>query len=898
MSKAIIKKENILKRIADLLLVVGFFTICAFLSNAWMYVHGGLMFDNYHDSIAQVIPFTYLLQQSFESGEHFWSWSYGLGGDIFSEFTYYYTTSPFFYLQYILAKAIGVVGAPILIFNKFRAIFCIIKQVIIMLAMYSLLRYEKLDKAFSLMSSVLYGCSYLVIFWYIHFDFFTDAFLWLPITVLAYNQYRNTRNWLPLAFSIALTVGNSFYFGYMSCIFFAMYFLLFTLPESDFAFGQYFREMLKLAGISLLGVGISAVGFLPSVMAVFTADRQSIDVKYGFVQESQFIKALPEILFTNYGLFCFPLICSLIVFIDWKNSSKKLKRKTGLTFLWGIFLIFPFWGSVMNGFSYESDRWYFIVVFLVCYSLPDWMLNIKENGRLSISKVLLVSLVALAVFLSRSRRTSPGSSLTYGSLSFLITDIIPVILGLLSVLMVYVWQKNKQKKNRESASKILIIIFVIAANMYYTNSNSMQGLFLSPDNLPDIEIATGNTETRTTNRLLKPKKTEFFRVDNRETQESYLSYLSANQSQYALDYTSAAYNSMINEDLHNCLKRKYNLHNSIVAPSLYLGFDDRLFLETAWGVEYKINNNYNCGQYKRVSLSNGEQVQENQHKVGIDLWYDSCISEKESEGYDYAQLDALILQTAIVEDEERETVALNNPSIKEITRYKEYNLEDAVIEGGAINNGIVNVDDHAVIKFDIPKDFYEGQGEMLASVKITEEDGRQFFYSINGKEALRNADDWKWTYHLNDFSSVIAKDREKLIIELSEGNYSVENIRVSFNPFFPVSDWVAQRNRYNLENLIVDGSHVSGTISNAEKGILALSMPFSRGWTCTIDGNEARTIKVNDIFTGILLEPGDHVIEFRYFPPYLIIGFIVSVVFVAVSIGIFLICRTKNQEKF
>ena len=46
------------------------------------------------DSFSQLIRMTPFLEDNILDSQ--WSWSYGLGGDIFSEFSYYYTTSPFF----------------------------------------------------------------------------------------------------------------------------------------------------------------------------------------------------------------------------------------------------------------------------------------------------------------------------------------------------------------------------------------------------------------------------------------------------------------------------------------------------------------------------------------------------------------------------------------------------------------------------------------------------------------------------------------------------------------------------------------------------------------------------------------------------------------------------------
>ena len=62
----------------------------------------------------------------------------------------------------------------------------------------------------------------------------------------------------------------------------------------------------------------------------------------------------------------------------------------------------------------------------------------------------------------------------------------------------------------------------------------------------------------------------------------------------------------------------------------------------------------------------------------------------------------------------------------------------------------------------------------------------------------------------------------------------------------------------------MNGGHVSGTAHPDSAGILALSIPYSDNWTCTVNGEAYETFPVNGIFTGIALEPGEYEIELHY----------------------------------
>jgi hypothetical protein len=268
----------------------------------------------------------------------------------------------------------------------------------------------------------------------------------------------------------------------------------------------------------------------------------------------QFIKALPEIVFTNYGFFCFPFACLLIIFINWRKAEIRVRRKSILTIFWGLCLCFPIWGRLMNGMSYESNRWYYILTFLVCYSLPEWIDCIKKQHALSPGKIIFISAAILVVFSTRNIRTISYNALTFGSMQYNACDIIPVLFGITAIVAIYLWQISGKQIAIGSA-----VLFMLCANTWYSNANSIQGLFISEKDLNNTAIILGDDISEGTQRLLRPQEDEFFRVDNGDTKDTYLT---ANQSDIYLDYSTAAYNSLINKNLHKWLKRDLNLEKT------------------------------------------------------------------------------------------------------------------------------------------------------------------------------------------------------------------------------------------------------------------------------------------------------------------------------------------------
>ena len=85
-----------------------------------------------------------------------------------------------------------------------------------------------------------------------------------------------------------------------------------------------------------------------------------------------------------------------------------------------------------------------------------------------------------------------------------------------------------------------------------------------------------------------------------------------------------------------------------------------------------------------------------------------------------------------------------------------------------------------------------------------------------------------------------------------------------------------------LEDVTETGGALTGSIRLEEPRLLALSIPYRDSWTVTVDGEPAETLKINGMYTGVLLEAGDHVVAAAYQIPGLKAGGMVS--------GVALVC--------
>lgn len=105
-----------------------------------------------------------------------------------------------------------------------------------------------------------------------------------------------------------------------------------------------------------------------------------------------------------------------------------------------------------------------------------------------------------------------------------------------------------------------------------------------------------------------------------------------------------------------------------------------------------------------------------------------------------------------------------------------------------------------------------------------------------------------------------------------EGSYSLDDMSVVVQPMDEFDGQIDALKEDVLDNVELPTNGVRGTIDASKDELLFLSIPYSDGWSATVDGAEADIICANTAFMGIALSAGRHSIELRYATPGLGLG--------------------------
>lgn len=87
---------------------------------------------------------------------------------------------------------------------------------------------------------------------------------------------------------------------------------------------------------------------------------------------------------------------------------------------------------------------------------------------------------------------------------------------------------------------------------------------------------------------------------------------------------------------------------------------------------------------------------------------------------------------------------------------------------------------------------------------------------------------------------------------------------------------------------VINGGHISGKINTDKPGLLFVSVPYSDGWSATVNERPVRIEKANIAFIGIPIGAGASEITLSYVPPWLLRGFLISCLSLLITIVLFL----------
>ena len=775
--------------------------------------------------------------------------------------------------------------------------------------------YHKNSKQAVFMGTMIYIFAGWTIYASMKHPYFSNPMIYLPLILMGIDKiYRKEKPYI-FIWSVALAGFSNFYFFYMLGIFMVLY--------AVFRFFEQFHDcslknISKWLGIfavySVIAVLIAAVVLLPVILPVFGTDRfkaeNYVPLFYDRIYYEKYLGCLIGENMIQWGVAGYSAVSLAGVFVLFSRRKKYRTLKAGFVML-NLFLLLPFAGHVLNGFSYVSNRWIWAYGMLIAYIFvkiyPDlFTLTLKEKRRM-----FVISLVycGLALFWNASRTQR---------------NLMAVLILSISVFVILTYGTVFVKKKNLTIMLSGLLIAGIGFNIYY--QYSLEKDYLSE--FAEQGEAMSKLEAGTDLAVLDAGDDSLYRYDQMDALSC------ENSSMHMGTNVTAYYFSVASESIGRFFDEMY-----LNTPweQHYENLDSRTILDRLAAVKYfvvdKNENRYLPYGFTEVKGESKKEKKEykayrNNIELPLGYTYDSYIPRSEYEKMSVTEKQQALLQGVVMEDSFL-------PETEPVYNDKELSYRMIAGKGVTVKDGKITVTkENAILKlvfhglsdsetYLVTENLnYDGLSprELISDKKwekMTPYEQNQVLYENNNwrywKESQKasikvsgnfpaktiriftdkyNAYSGKHNFLCN--TGYDKNNRTSIMLTFENtGVYTFDSIKVISQPVKELDTQTEKLKQETLEDVKLVTNGLEGKISVSEPKVLLIALPYSKGFKAYVDGKETELKEADTMYMALELEPGEHEIRLTYCTPYLPAGFSLT----CIGILCYSVVVLKNRKK-
>ncbi|WP_078393215.1 YfhO family protein [Shouchella patagoniensis] len=798
-----------------------------------------------NDGLGQIVPFKHFLYNQYKKGEFFYSFQFGIGGGIYAQLAYYFSTSTIFYITCLLVylgEAIGFFNRVDPVFWGQAAVFIntIRLSLVLVIATY-VFHYMKIALPYAFFSAFLYGVSIMYFGHAIYWEFFTDCFLWLPLLVLGVEKLIREENpfWLVLAMS--LTLLNNFYFAYVNFVFISLYVparWLIQLPEDRLSFQKQLGHYVLIVLLSFM---IGAIAFIPAVSGFLNNYRPE------FTGSISLFELHDNILYESRYLLLPPLFV-LFVFIKNLYRDKTFLLFTSIALLFVVFHYSPFIASAFNGFSAPQFRFEYIGVFAISGAVGKGLTHLKHatNTQLILGGAGLFTIYMLGNFFDERvtfSLTPPNHVFIFALWAAAIGA------SLLSI--------------RKSARRLnLLCVVMVLFHLVLVNSGARL-IFSETGFIPSHSFMTSrkyhsDEQSSLIHQALDENRSLFARTE-------WMTDTRNNTPLIQGFYGNSAYSSVLNGDILRFYYDDLEIDMGRESVSRFSGFGDRTHLHSLMQVQYKLVDKYRQTPipygFRPHSENEGYILYENKHVLPFARATSITFQEKDLNRFsplvrEHAMLKGIILENGEANGQVEDLYNLMETA--QITAiggtYEKETLHITENVGGID----ITIGERRETEIDDYFSFFLQNQSKTAPL---------FTLKINDYETTRKS---RSSVYKTDINAITVRIPSNNVISLRvpKGNYTLKNLGLR-SESYQVLQEAYERDHIKQIDVEVDGRNIHVNYDNTvHDTYLALPIPYEKGWEVKVNGKKQPLQKVNYAFLGSTLYEGVNEITFSYLPPY------------------------------
>ena len=738
--------------------------------------------------------------------------------------------------------------------------------------------------------------------------FFINPIIYFPLLCLGIEKiYQRERPYV-FIFAVCVSAMSNYYFLYMLTIFAVIYaWIRFYKYTEENKMKNFFLTILKFGMYYTLGIAMAAVILLPSVIGFLGNGRygKGVDWKSLIVYPGKYYLLFIEN-FIGYGNMgsntnagYLPIVGIVVLFTLFSQRMKHKKYR--VAFIASIIaLILPIFGYAFNGFSYANNRWAFALSFIVALLTAEMyprLFVMSKRQQIGIGAGIIIYTVFCIIVNASGEEILKNKG-------------IMAACGLIAVfyILLLIFQRlgyDTQKRIVRVSMAILLLISVGVHGYYRFDPKG----YAYTQEFMDQGQAYRTLKEDNIRMLSKVNDLSVYRVHAEGYR--YKNYGLINHLN-----TISGYYSITAKCVTDTIKGYDTL--GMQYADKYKGVDQRLGLLSLAGVKY-ITVAHNSQVAKDVS-SKGDVpygVEKQSKKGNITLYknkyalpfayaYDSYMTEQQYEqlngiGKEQAMLAQIILNQHPADKEIQHNEQRNDPDIQtislpetrisspkgkkyaDITVPVEKDKETYLYFKNLVYHGKKNGDDNFILT---------GR-KGTKGILVTQNDVQQKIHI----QSTFNPYYFGRKDYIVKINHQTSKAKEKVRLNfLSPGEYEFDDISLITVPKKDVLARLKERKENSMKQIQYEGNHFRGVYHAKKDQILCVTIPYSKGWKATVNGNRTKIYKANGMFMGIIMKKGTQSVKLDYETPGLKIGAWISLV-AWIGLGIYGLYFEKYRKK-
>ena len=736
--------------------------------------------------------------------------------------------------------------------------------------------------------------------------FFLNAMVYFPLVLLGIERIISARKSGLFIAAIAVSALSNFYFFYMIFVLMALYIIwrLAWLHGRDIK--ASLRDFGWLVGCGSIGVLISCILFVPSAIAVFSDVRSTGETAAGLLYGSDYYKSFlfgyASVADPGDWSFCgFGAITLLSVFLLF---SRKGNRPIKIAFAaLSAMLLVPAAGLAMNGFSYVSNRWIWGYSMLVCCILAMSWNRLRTLDRKS---ALLAGLCMLA-YLAASAWC--GSSIYGAGQAILLC----AFQGAIAAGAIALSRANGSREGRlgwkADAGLLCLLAATIAANAFCLLAPFAGGY---ADKLLTWDYASNlqDSEAKIT-------------ADEADGDHDFWRYsgsywiLRPNAGLTANAPSTDYYWSLSNPHIAQFMA-EMGVNTQEYEANRYRNLDERTMLETLARVDYHlavegepVPYGFALSEEEAEEQSRSWKIYENENPLPFAYTSSTQICRTDYASLGMAKCQQALLQSVVTDQAEE---GIDFAQIEDESSSIPFTVETS--KGVTANpNGSFTADGpgYVTLTFEgLPKtETYLEVRNLVCStprsklgfgITFTLQDGSETERTLRFATEGYHGSSGRTSFLVNGGYSEQAATRIRIKLPV-EGTYLMD-LSVICQGFENYPEQVAALASAGESDLdlgyppdgLAASNRISFDIGADKRSVLTTAVPYSKGWSISVDGKPVDHIRTNTMYLGCTVEAGTHHVEMTYRTPGLRIGAMLSATGLLLLGALMAVLRRRGRE--